>query len=189
MATLAPGLRKALLAGGIAAALTGGGAAAVWAGTQPGPSPSGTSATPSPGTTAETRQAEKRGHPIHGEHVVKGADGTFRTVVTQTGTIEAVSASGITVRSEDGFTQRYAINADTRIAKIPVEASDQRRGNQQKGKGRPSLPSATAADLKTGDTVRLSGTKDGEVVTATRIVAGEWPAMKGNGLKRGHGPK
>ncbi|WP_429390367.1 DUF5666 domain-containing protein [Paenarthrobacter sp. TE4293] len=185
MATLSPGLRKALLAGGIAVALTGGGAAAVWAGTQPSPSPSGSSSSPSPSASGPAKSAEGRGQPIHGEHVVKQADGTYRTVVTQAGTIESASASDVTVKSDDGFTQRYSINAETRIARVPADLSDLRNG-----RGKPTLPSATAADLRTGDTVRISGTKDGDTVTATRVVAGELAAgLKGHGPKHGHGPR
>ncbi len=91
----------------------------------------------------------------------------------------------MTVKSEDSFTQRYSITAETRITKVPADLSELRNGT-----GRPSLPAATVADLKAGDTVRISGTKDGDAVTATKIVAGELPAgVKGHGLKRGHGPK
>ncbi|MFW0773599.1 DUF5666 domain-containing protein [Paenarthrobacter nitroguajacolicus] len=168
MATFRPGLRKGLIAGGIAVALTSGGAVAVWAGTQPGPAPSSSSATPGPSAPAKAKINEGRGQAIHGEHVVKQQDGTYRTVVTQSGTIESVTASEATVTSEDGFRQRYLINAETRITKIPADLSQLRNG-----RGKPSLPTATVADLKAGDTVRISGTKDGDNVAATKIVAGE----------------
>lgn len=185
MATLKPSFRRGLLAGAIALALTGGGAAAVWAGTQPSPSPSSPSASPSPSGSGAAKSTEGRGQAIHGEHVVKQQDGSYRTVLTQTGTIESVSGSEVTVKSEDGFTQRYAITAETRIAKVPENVSELRNG-----KGRPSLPSATAADLEAGDTVKVSSTKNGETVTATKVVSGELPAgVKGHGHKRGHGPK
>ncbi|MET3905473.1 DUF5666 domain-containing protein [Paenarthrobacter sp. 4246] len=185
MATLSPGLRKAFLAGGIAVALTGGGAAAVWAGTQASPSPSSASPSPGPSVSAKAKSTEGRGQTIHGEHVVKQQDGTYRTVVTQTGTIEAASDSEVTVKSDDGFTQRYSITAETRISKVPVDLSELR-----KGRGKPTLPSATAADLKAGDKVRISGTKDGGTVTATRVVSGELAAgLKGHGPKHGRGPR
>ncbi|XAS73653.1 DUF5666 domain-containing protein [Micrococcaceae bacterium Sec5.1] len=184
MATITPGLRKALIASGVAVALTGGGAAAVWAGTQPSPSPSSATASPSPSASDGAKRAEGRAQGIHGEHVVKEQDGTFRTVVTQTGKIASVSDSEITVKSEDGFTQSYAIDSGTHISRIPTDLSQLRNG-----KGKPTLPSATAADLKAGDTVRIAGTKDGNTVTAQRIVAGELPAvLKGHG-PRGHGHK
>lgn len=185
MATLGPGLRKGLLAGGIAVALTGGGAAAVWAGTQPGPSPSNSSASPDPSVSAKAKSADSRGQALHGEQVVKHQDGTYRTVVMQWGTIESISDSEVTVKSEDGFTQRYSISTETRITKVPADLSGLRNG-----RGKPSLPAATVADLKAGDKVRVSGAKDGGNVAATRIVSGERPtAVKGHGLKRGHGPK
>ncbi|UKA51224.1 hypothetical protein LFT48_06785 [Arthrobacter sp. FW305-123] len=185
MATLKPSLRQGLLAAAIAVALTGGGAAAVWAGTQPSPSPSSASASPSPSASAKAKSADGRGQAIHGEHVVKQQDGSYRTVLTQTGTLETVSETEMTVKSEDGFTQRYAINAETSIAKVPANLSELRNG-----KGKPSLPSATTADLKAGDTVRVSGTKNGDTVTATKVVSGELPAgVKGHGHKRGHGPQ
>ncbi|TVU60640.1 hypothetical protein FQP90_16000 [Paenarthrobacter nitroguajacolicus] len=185
MGTTTPGLHRALLAGGIAVALTAGGTAVVWAGTQPGPSPSSASASPGPSASANAQSTEGRGHAIHGEHVVRQQDGTYRTVVTQAGTIDAISGSEVTVKSEDGFTQRYAITAETSIAKVPANVSELRNG-----RGKPTLPSAAAVDLAAGDTVRLSGTKDGDTVTAIRIVAGELPAgVKGGHGHRGHRPK
>jgi hypothetical protein len=113
--------------------------------------------------------------------VVKDANGSFRTVVTQSGTIESVSGSEVTIRSEDGFTQRYAVNGDTKIVKAAPEM-------QGRGRGKPARPSATAAELKVGDTVHASGTKDGYTVTARRIVLAGLPAMSG-GHQRGHGAK
>lgn len=191
MATLAPGLRKAFIAGGIAVALSAAGGAAVWAGTQasqpPSPTSSSTpapSSTRAPGPSSHGPSDARGGQALHGAHVVKDANGSFRTIVTQSGSIESVSGSEVTVKSEDGFTQRYAINGDTRISKVNAETPG-------KGRGKPALPAATAADLKVGDAVRVSGTKNGDAVTAGRIVSGEFPAMNrmfGHG-PRGHGPK
>lgn len=182
MATLSPGLRKAFIAGGIAVALTGAGGAAVWAGTQPSPSPSGTSSSsPSPGPSPSQGKSHS-GQAVHGEHVVKDADGTFRTIITQAGTIESVSSSEVTVKSEDGFSQRYGINSDTKITKVSADLP-------RNGRGKTTLPSASASDLKAGDKVHVSGTRNGDAVTATRILSGELPAMmRGHGM-RGHGPK
>lgn len=187
MSTMTPGLRKALIAGGVAVALTGGGAATVWAGTLPSPSSSGPS--PSASATASPTPSGSQGkglglgrlhgQGLHGEFTVKDKDGNYRTVVTQSGSVESVSDSSITVKSEDGFTQGYAINGDTRIVKVPADVSQLRNG-----KGKPELPAATAADLKSGDTVRIAGTKDGSTVTATSIVAGQLP---GKALGNGNG--
>lgn len=176
-------IRKALLAGVVALALTGTGVAIAWSATGT-PSP-----TPSPSASEKANGQEKpakaqRPQRLHGESVVKKADGTLETVVSQQGTVDAVSETSVTVKSADGFTQSYAINADTRIVKIPADTS-QLRG----GKGKPELPSATAADLKAGDTVRIAGTKDGSTVTATRIVAGQLPdKVPGNGNGKFNGP-
>ncbi len=52
---------------------------------------------------------------LHGEFVVPKADGTFQTVHVQRGSVTAVSASSITVKSDDGFSKSYAVNADTLV--------------------------------------------------------------------------
>ena len=42
-------------------------------------------------------------------------DGGYRTMLTQRGTASKVSDTSITVRSEDGFSQTYAITSDTGV--------------------------------------------------------------------------
>jgi hypothetical protein len=198
MSTMTPGVRKALIAVGIAVVLSGGGVATVWAAGQIvpsylGASPTATatpgatpSATPSPDSTVPAKSFPGNGRRfhgpvhgfaglgIHGEFTVKNRDGTYTTIVTQVGTVQSVSASQsvsestITVKSDDGFTQSYAIASSTSIARIPGS------GTGLQGR-KPSLETITASDLKAGDTVRVSGTKSGTAVTATRIIAGTWP--------------
>lgn len=56
---------------------------------------------------------------IHGEFTVKNKDGTYSTIVSQCGTVQSVSDSNITVKSDDGFTQGYAINSSTTIVMLP----------------------------------------------------------------------
>jgi hypothetical protein len=46
---------------------------------------------------------------LHGEFVVPDGAGGYTTQLTQTGTVTAISATSITVRSEDGFSQTYVI--------------------------------------------------------------------------------
>ncbi|MCU1519500.1 MAG: hypothetical protein JWQ75_4221, partial [Pseudarthrobacter sp.] len=90
-----------------------------------------------------------------------------------------------TVKSEDGFTQSYAVNADTRIIKFPAAAGDGSAAKGDDGKRlRPST--ATIADITTGDAVRVSGVKNGTDATARQIVegAGTGPGL---GLGKGHG--
>ena len=177
--------RKALLAGAVALALTGTGTALAWSATgTPTPSPSQTAPgrDTAPGKDTAPGQQDKqdkkaqRPQALHGEGVVKNADGTFQTVLEQRGTVESVSDSAITVKSEDGYSQTYAVNADTRITMFPT-GDDGKRLKPTDG---------TTADIAAGDTVRISGTKDGDKAAAKRIVkgAGDGPGL---GLGRGHG--
>ncbi|MBV8950912.1 MAG: hypothetical protein JOZ99_08560 [Actinobacteria bacterium] len=50
---------------------------------------------------------------IHGELVTPNGSGGYRTVDVQTGTVQAVSTSSITVKSADGFTKTYAVTTNT----------------------------------------------------------------------------
>lgn len=52
---------------------------------------------------------------LHGELVVPKQGGGYETLVVQRGTVRAVSARSITVKSEDGFTESYAVTADTLV--------------------------------------------------------------------------
>ncbi|WP_255769682.1 hypothetical protein [Pseudarthrobacter sulfonivorans] len=184
-------LRKALLAGMVALALTGAGTAIAWsAADSPSPSPSAPSPSPSASGKAgdpgagKTNKAQRPQY-LHGESVVKKADGTFETLLTQQGTVESVSASSVTVKSADGFTQAYAVNADTAITKVPSPAAD---GSTAKGDDGKRLKPGKAAigDISTGQSVRISGVKSGSDVTALRIVEGT-PAAPGKGLGLGKG--
>jgi hypothetical protein len=197
MSTMTPGLRKALIAGGIAVVLTGGGVAAVWAAGQIVPAyvvsatPTSTTspATPSPGATSPATPSPGKGRPfpvlprglagpgIHGEFTVKNKDGSYTTLVTQRGTVQSISDSSISVKSDDGFTQSYAITSSTTIVRFPVAGT----GTQGR---RPSLQTIKATDLKAGDTVAVSGTKSGTAVTATHIIGGTLPAAPNDGGRR-----
>lgn len=186
------GWRRVVLAGGIVVALSGAGAAAVWAGAAPSATPLAsptTSAAAPPGSPPAEGQAQqkKRAVPLHGENVVKKDDGGFETRLTQQGAVEAVSSASITVKSEDGFSQTYALNAGTKITKLPPPAADGTIQKDSAGK-RLKPAAATAADLTTGEQVRITGVKDGSGITATHIVAGA-PGVPGpgNGVGRGLG--
>ncbi|HSL36489.1 MAG TPA: hypothetical protein VK883_06640 [Arthrobacter sp.] len=187
------GWRSVVLAGGIVVALSGAGAAAVGAGTAqsvtPLTSPT-TSVGPPPGESPAGGQAQKkknRAVPLHGESVVKRGDGGFETRLTQQGVIEAVGSASITVKSEDGYSQTYAINAGTKISKLPPPAADGTLPRDSTGK-RLKPAAATAADLRTGEQVRITGVKDGSGSTAGHIAAGA-PGVHGpgNGKDRGLG--
>jgi hypothetical protein len=61
---------------------------------------------------------------LHGEFVVPDGSGGYTTVLTQTGTITAISATSISVRSEDGYIQTYVI-PNTGSAGAPFAVDDQ----------------------------------------------------------------
>ncbi|GAA5195237.1 hypothetical protein GCM10023346_24640 [Arthrobacter gyeryongensis] len=197
MSTMTPGLRKTLIAGGIAVVLTGGGVAAVWAAGQiipayvvsATPTSTASPASPSPGATSPTTPSPGKARPfpvlprgfagpgMHGEFTVKNKDGSYTTLVSQRGTVQSVSDSSISVKSDDGFTQSYAITSSTTIVRFPAAGT----GTQGR---RPSLQTIKATDLKAGDTVAVSGTKSGTTVTATRIIGGTLPAAPNDGGRR-----
>jgi len=53
---------------------------------------------------------------IHGEFVTRQPDGTgYQTIATQQGEVTAVSATSITVKSEDGFSRTYAVDDNTLV--------------------------------------------------------------------------
>jgi hypothetical protein len=55
------------------------------------------------------------GGALHGSFVVPDGSGGYRTLMMQRGAATKVSDTSITVRSEDGFEQTYAITADTAV--------------------------------------------------------------------------
>ncbi|KSU72683.1 hypothetical protein GA0061083_3461 [Pseudarthrobacter enclensis] len=187
MAAQYPGVRKALIAGAVALALTGTGAALAWSVDSPSPSPSDSSSAPAPppGQEKQSRQDKaERPRFQHGESVVRKADGTFQTVLQQQGTVEAAGSTSVTVKSEDGFSQEYAVTADTRISSVPPASGDQGSTDDDGRRLRPA--DGTIADIAAGDVVRISGIKDGGRVTARTIVEGA-AGHPGLGLGRGHG--
>jgi len=52
---------------------------------------------------------------MHGEWVVKGKDGKPVTLETIRGTVTAVGSSKLTVKAEDGFSETFVTNSDTKV--------------------------------------------------------------------------
>jgi hypothetical protein len=84
------------------------------------------SATPTPDESGPAQKRGRlfdrgRGHllggggALHGTFVVPDGSGGYRTMVVQRGTASKVSDTSITVRSEDGFEQTYAITGTTAV--------------------------------------------------------------------------
>ena len=89
-----------------------------------------------------------RGMGIHGSFVVPKQGGGYQTVDGQVGTVTGVSSTSITVRSADGFTQSYTVDATTMV-------NAQRDG---------------IAAVKAGDEVGVVAIESGSGRTAVQIV-------------------
>src|SRR5262249_45004066 len=93
------------------------------------------------------------GHRIeHGEFTVKGENGKPAVVDVQRGQVTAVSATSITLKSEDGFTASYTVNPDSRI----------RVGGERKAIG----------DVRGGNNAGLIAARSGGVATVRLVVVG-----------------
>jgi len=114
--------------------------------------------TPSPSPTAHGRHFKGFGHGfghgrfgggIHGQFTVPAPGGGYQTILTQIGTVESVSGSSITVKSEDGYTHTYSVDNDTLVA----------AGNNG------------ITDVAKGDTVRVLavGSNAKEIIDATKV--------------------
>lgn len=120
----------AVLAGGLATA-TG----VAFAGSSPAAGPASlaapaTSPTSSPGATPPGKDGKAgkdgrthgRGHwprvsarTLHGELVVRGKDDKPVTVLVQRGSVTAVSATSVTLRSTDGFVGSYTVGSTSQV--------------------------------------------------------------------------
>lgn len=155
--------RTKLLTAGIATlALTGGIGATIASADTPAPAPS--SAAPSAGAgggagggaVPAAPKANKAGkkhkslqtRALHGEATVGGAK-KHRVVDFQRGTVSKVSGTSITVKSADGFTATYVVDAKTRVRKEKAAAK--------------------IADVKTADRVRIRAVEHGSTATAKVI--------------------
>jgi hypothetical protein len=148
------GLRETAAAVGVAAVIAALGGAAIYAATE-GAAPhqaSGPAGMSGPGGMPGGPGGQRSGAfggapgpdamPLHSESVVPDGSGGYSTVLTQSGTVTAVSPTSITVRSDDGYTQTYTIP-----------------------------PNAGAAASAVNDPVTVRATRTGDTVTVTNIGA------------------
>ena len=157
----------ALLGGaGVAMAATSGSPASGAAAASPG----GTVATPSPSARpAFPHQGRPGGFgsafggpfgAVHGQFVVPKSGGGYQTVDTQRGSVTAVGATSITVKSADGFTKTYQVVSSTNV--------DARRNG--------------IAAVRIGHQVAVTATDGGSTATAVSILDFNLlPAMHGGG--------
>jgi hypothetical protein len=124
----------------------------------PSPTPTTPTATASPTPSARPKHRDHLPGPrmkplallrraLHGEVTLAGEE--HRVVVFQRGPVEKVSDTSLTVKSEDGYTATYVVNAETVVRK-----------NGDK---------ATIAEVKAGDRVLVVADKDGSTLKAFRI--------------------
>ena len=157
--------RKIAIAGATAAVIVGAGTAALAAS---GDSSSGTPAAATTSAASSNAKADNlsrfaRRHPgiaaaiahhaVHGQIVTKDDKGNYVTHDGILGTVSAVSATSITVKSGDGFVQTYTVDASTKV------------------RIRPDSKSAAISAVHVGDKVGVVGTGTGTPV-ATYVVVG-----------------
>jgi hypothetical protein len=115
----------------------------------PAPSPSASAA---PKTRAEHRKAIRkylRKNTLHGEVTVQGKDGV-KTIVVQRGTVTAVTSTGVSVKSTDGFALTWTFGDKLRVVQ-----------------DKKAVPTSA---LKTGAQIGIAGTEDGGKDSA-RLIA------------------
>lgn len=113
---------------------------------EPTPAPGTGTDKPSQGAAKKHRDLARRA--LHGE-VTVGAK-KHRVVDFQRGTVSSVSDSSVTVKSVDGFVGTYVVGPQTKVRVAKKDAS--------------------IDDVSTGDRVRVVAVKDGQTLTATRVV-------------------
>ncbi len=117
--------------------------------------------TPSPSASASAKPHHARRPALrrelgqrveHGEVVVQTKQGD-KTVDVQRGTVTAISATSVTVKSADGFTQTWAFGTPLKVI--------ERRNTVQ------------PSEVKTGIQIGIAGAKNGSTVTANLILIPE----------------
>jgi hypothetical protein len=102
------------------------------------------------------------GRVLHGQATVQTPDGT-EVVSTQTGTVTSIDGSAVAVRSSDGFTRSYLVDAATLIC---TDGDD-----------------GALSSLKSGDRVHVTAVQDGGSWHARWVASGD---MSRPFLDRGH---
>jgi hypothetical protein len=121
---------------------------------QPGPGPFGGTHGSGPGGI----------WPLHGQAVLAKPGGGYVTLAFQRGAIAKLSASSITVKSNDGFTQTFAVSGSTVVSA-----------------GRDGITS-----VKAGDQAVVIATVSGGTATAVKII--DWTMLQHTHQQFGFGP-
>jgi hypothetical protein len=161
--------KQIIIAGTAGAALVGGGAVAL-AADSPSSTPSSATATPATGSSSSSSATAKRKPANRGAQLkqaltrlknfdqaewVTGPAGSTVTHEAIKGTVSAVSATSIEVKSAAGTSMAFTAGPTTKVVL------------REGGKG--SAKKGTVTDVKTGDHVVVTGTKAGATSAATAI--------------------
>jgi hypothetical protein len=160
---VAAGIGAAVLGGGAAALATTGATSTVSGHAVTAASPTPTSTGSSSSTPTTHGKHPRRAAALlrlksfeHGEWTSREPGSTADVVhVAVKGKVSAVSATSISVTATDGYQATYVVNSDTKV--------------RLRGAGKTS---STIANVKTGDTVLVSGTKSGATLTANHVLDG-----------------
>lgn len=116
----------------------------------------GLQAAPTPSASAAPKKGQRiaarkflRKNTLHGEMTVQGKDGV-RTVVVQRGTVTAVTAGGLSVKSTDGFALTWTYGAKLRVVQ--------------------DKKTVQTSALKVGAAVGVAGATSGDATSARLIV-------------------
>lgn len=173
------GRRLGYLAAGVAAGvvLAGLGVSAAQTSTPTAPPSNGVERAPEAAPPGSERKVGPggRGHKglgrgmgmgIHGEFTTKAPGGGYQTVATQHGDVTAVSATSITVKSEDGFSRTYSVDDNTLVNAGNDGIADVKSGDK-----------VHVVAIVTGGNARAVQVMD---VTKVRELRGKWkPARPG----------
>ncbi|MGH8860842.1 MAG: hypothetical protein ACRDVG_06340 [Jatrophihabitantaceae bacterium] len=155
---------KIAVAGATAAAIVGVGTVAL-ATSGPDPTAGAGSSTSQHGGKHHGEHALRRAlrHALHGSVTTKGKDG-YVTHSAVRGTVSALSATSITVKATDGFTESFTLTKDTKVRERVPNAP---RGSR--------TSPGTMSQVKSGDQVAVLGKapeKSTTAPTATVILDG-----------------
>ena len=143
-------VRETVMAVGVAGVIAALGGVAIYAATDSHSVPAfghGPPGAPAPGGFSAAHVAGAF-PALHGELVTSDGKGGFATLLTQTGTVTAITPNSLTVRSADAFTQTYDL---------------------------PPGAQSTAQSIVVNDQVSVQGKRTGQVATATSVNAQAGP--------------
>lgn len=131
--------------------------------TSPTPTPS------TPSTTTPDQRPPRGGGPggpggphggmgigIHGEFTTAAPGGGYQTLASQVGEVTAVSATSVTVKSEDGFSRTYGVDDNTLVNAGNDGIADVKKGDDVRVMAVVAGGTAKAVEVNDGTNIRAS---------------------------------